>query len=107
MGDLRENYGDSSWADGPPEQLSKPVKSLESKWHLVPAFLQVRGLVKQHIDSFNYFISTELKHIVAANSKVVSSADPTCYLKYLDVHVGRPGICKDYAQLSINIFYDI
>ncbi len=28
----------------------------EDKWHLVPAFLRVRGLVRQHIDSFDHFI---------------------------------------------------
>ena len=81
-----------SWADNiSAAKLSEPIKSLSEKWHLVPAFLQVRGLVKQHIDSFNYFISTELKEIVNANSKVVSSSDPMFYLKYLDVHVGDPG----------------
>ena len=71
--------------------LADPVKTLESKWKLVPAFLQVRGLVRQHIDSFNYFLSTELKFIVAANAKVISTSDPAFYLKYLDVKVGEPG----------------
>ena len=32
----------------------------------------VKGLVKQHIDSFNYFIEEEIRHIVKANEKVVS-----------------------------------
>jgi len=72
--------------------LCSPIKSVEAKWHLVPAFLRVRGLVRQHIDSFNYFLAQDLKNIVAANSKVVSSADPMFYLKYLDVHVGTPDI---------------
>ena len=29
------------------EDLSKPIKPLEEKWKLVPAFLQIKGLVKQ------------------------------------------------------------
>ena len=36
------------------------------------SFLKVKGLVKQHIDSFNYFIEEEIRHIVKANEKVVS-----------------------------------
>lgn len=35
------------------KKLSDPIKSLEDKWLLLPAFLKVKGLVKQHIDSFN------------------------------------------------------
>lgn len=72
---------------------------------------QVKGLVKQHIDSFNYFINVEvcflggkgvavssqkkhdffnpffflfffqIKKIMKANEKVTSDADPMWYLK--------------------------
>ena len=62
----------------------------QDKWKLVPAFLKTKGLVKQHIDSFNYFIKVDIKKIVKANDKVTSFADPTFYLKYLDIHVGKP-----------------
>ncbi len=56
----------------------------------MPAFLKVKGLVKQHIDSFNYFISTDLKQILHANSTVLSDIDPTFFLRYTDITVGRP-----------------
>ena len=36
------------------KSLTEPVKAIEDKWLLLPAYLQVKGLVKQHIDSFNY-----------------------------------------------------
>lgn len=67
---------------------------------------QVKGLVKQHIDSFNYFINVEvsnavtlsisltkitfilqykyvlqIKKIMKANEKITSDADPMWYLK--------------------------
>jgi len=45
------------------KSLSEPIKAIEDKWELLPAYLQVKGLVKQHIDSFNYFIDTDLKNI--------------------------------------------
>lgn len=78
--------------------IFKPVKEIEvstlksnlaqitfnffqEKWKLVPAFLKVKGLVKQHIDSFNYFINVEIKKIVDANNKVTCDADPLFYIK--------------------------
>lgn len=54
---------------------------LQDKWKLVPAFLRVKGLVKQHIDSFNYFINVDIKNIVKTNSKVTSDVDPLFYVK--------------------------
>jgi len=70
--------------------LGASVKTVEEKWQLLPAFLKIKGLVKQHIDSFNYFISTDLKQILHANSTVLSDIDPTFFLRYTDIHVGRP-----------------
>ncbi|CAG0899607.1 unnamed protein product [Darwinula stevensoni] len=60
--------------------FTKMAEALE-KWKLLPAFLKVRGLVKQHIDSFNYFVIVEIKKIVKANEKVTCEADPTFYVK--------------------------
>ena len=97
MGGLPVNEDPDNVSQSHPSHLSDPIKTLESKWHLVPAFLRVRGLVRQHIDSFNYFLSTDLKNIVRANDKVVSIADPMFYLKYLDVHVGMPGKIQNHS----------
>ena len=38
---------------------------------------------------------SDLKKIVKANEKIVSFADPTFYLKYLDIHVGKPDAIED------------
>ncbi|KAF9234585.1 beta and beta-prime subunits of DNA dependent RNA-polymerase [Melanogaster broomeanus] len=70
--------------------LVDPIKNVQDKWLLLPAFLKVKGLVKQHIDSFNYFVDTDIKNIVKANSKVTSDVDPRFWLKYTDIHVGFP-----------------
>lgn len=50
---------------------------------VVVGVLQVRGLVKQHIDSFNYFINCEIKKIIHAqgNEKVTSDVDANYHLK--------------------------
>jgi DNA-directed RNA polymerase III subunit RPC2 len=41
----------------------------------------VKGLVKQHIDSFNYFVETDIKKIVQANEIITSDIDPNFFLK--------------------------
>jgi DNA-directed RNA polymerase III subunit RPC2 len=59
------------------------VFNLQDKWELLPAFLKVKGLVKQHVDSFNYFVDIELKKILKANEYVLSDVDPSFFLKYV------------------------
>ncbi|XP_076807936.1 DNA-directed RNA polymerase III subunit RPC2-like [Clavelina lepadiformis] len=76
--------------------LQKPISNIEEKWLLLPEFLKVKGLVKQHIDSFNYLINVDIKNILKANKKVLSDADPNWYLEYLDIHVGTPDIEESF-----------
>ncbi|KAJ2006955.1 DNA-directed RNA polymerase III complex subunit Rpc2 [Coemansia thaxteri] len=83
-------------------RLSEPIPTAEDKWQLLPAFLRVKGLVKQHIDSFNYFIEVDLKKIVKANERVTSDVDPNFYLKYTGIRVGMPDrVDADAANRSI------
>ena len=58
------------WNKGTTEQLGRSVKAVEEKWKLVPAFLAVKGLVKQHINSFNYLINEDIRNIVMTNDKI-------------------------------------
>ncbi|XP_038053269.1 DNA-directed RNA polymerase III subunit RPC2-like [Patiria miniata] len=83
-------------ADADVAKLSAPIKTVEEKWKLLPAFLKVRGLVRQHIDSFNYFINVEIKKIMLANEKVMSDADPNFYMKYLNIYVGTPDVEESF-----------
>ncbi|KAK9821215.1 hypothetical protein WJX81_000849 [Elliptochloris bilobata] len=84
-------------------KLTAPIKSIQDKYELLPAFLKVRGLVRQHIDSFNYFINQEIKKIVRAkgNEKVTCDSDPNFYLKYTNVFVGAPSHLDDYVVKDI------
>jgi DNA-directed RNA polymerase III subunit RPC2 len=61
--------------------LTDPINTARDKWNLLPAFLKVKGLVKQHIDSYNYFIEVQLKKIVEASSTIYSDADSAFFLK--------------------------
>lgn len=64
-----------------PSKLTDPIKTIEDKFKLLPAFLKIRGLVKQHIESFNYLITHEIKKIVKANERVTCDTDPNFYLR--------------------------
>ena len=72
------------------KSLTDPIDTARDKWNLLPAFLKVKGLVKQHIDSFNHFIEVELKKIIQAEPLITSDIDPDFYVKYLDIYIGRP-----------------
>ncbi|KYQ89728.1 RNA polymerase III [Tieghemostelium lacteum] len=77
------------------DKLTDEIKTVEEKWKLVPAFLKCRGLVKQHIDSFNYFVNVEMKKIVRANEKLTTEMDPTFFAKFTDINVGEPSLVED------------
>ncbi|KAK6140496.1 hypothetical protein DH2020_025777 [Rehmannia glutinosa] len=106
--DLQENGLDID-----KQALAAPVKNAVEKFHLLPEFLKlleseimfrflflvftnkVRGLVKQHLDSFNYFVRTQIKKIVQANDLITSRIDPSIYLRYKDVRIGTPSLVID------------
>ena len=83
--------------------LQEPISSVQDKSELLPAFLKVRGLVRQHIDSFNYFINQEMKKIIRAkgNERVTCDTDANFYLKYTNIYVGNPVIDEDYIQTKM------
>lgn len=84
-------------------EVNKPLKRVEDKWKLVPAFLRLRGLVKQHIDSFNYFINVDMKKMVEANN-LITSDNPNYkdyYLKFTAIDVGKPMIEQDLRQHNL------
>jgi len=70
--------------------LEAPVDSVADKWLLLPAFLKVRGLVKQHLDSYNHLVGIEMQQIVKANELVTCDADPNFYLRFVNVSLGEP-----------------
>ncbi|KAF2016587.1 beta and beta-prime subunits of DNA dependent RNA-polymerase [Aaosphaeria arxii CBS 175.79] len=72
------------------KSLTDPINTAEDKWNLLPAFLKTKGLVKQHIDSFNHFVDVGLKNILEANKIIRSDVDPRFKLMYTDIRVGLP-----------------
>eukprot|EP00877_Chromochloris_zofingiensis_P003786 jgi/Chrzof1/13408/Cz07g31260.t1 len=84
-----------------PTKLTEPIKTIEDKYKLLPAFLKVRGLVKQHIDSFNYLINHEIKKIVRANERVTCDTDPNFYLRYTAIYIGKPCLEEEYRAEDV------
>ena len=89
------------------KSLTDPINTARDKWNLLPAFLKVKGLVKQHVNSFNYFVEVELKKIVRANRTVLSDVDPEFYLHYKDIYLGFPNRKDDPQQGNSNYRSDI
>eukprot|EP01048_Picozoa_sp_COSAG05_P018671 COSAG05_NODE_2773_length_2659_cov_19.125781_1_plen_289_part_10 len=101
--------------------LAAPIKCVEEKWRLLPSFLkvrcalcherarftrrykQVRGLVRQHIESFNYFINTDLQKIVFAQANKRVTLDQVTpepfYLEYNSIRVGQT--CVEDLNLNV------
>ena len=84
-------------------KLYDPISKLEDKWALVPAFFQVRGFMKQQIDSFNYFTDIEMKNIIRSsrNHEVKSDINPNFYLRYRDIHISKPAYTEEYKDFNL------
>jgi DNA-directed RNA polymerase III subunit RPC2 len=84
-----------------------PVGSLKDKWRLLPHFLKLRSLMRQHVDSFDHFVNVDIKQIVQSPSacEIRSEHDPNFYLRYTDCWVGEPSIEEDsYATTQATPF---
>ena len=83
------------------EELLRPIRTAKDKWRLLPIFLKMRGIARQHIESYNYLLNTEIREIVRANEKIISDVDPRWYLKFEDVRVGKPSQTDDMVKTDI------
>ena len=70
--------------------------SFEEKWVAASALFEEYGLVRQHLDSFNDFVSRGLKQIVSENPEIrpeISNPNQqNFYVKLRDITVGEPSI---------------
>lgn len=76
--------------------------TVSDKWRLVDLFLEYKGLVTQHIDSYNYFVTQGLKELMGAESNVLvtSEADPKWFLKFENIYVGKPTKKEDMTVIE-------
>jgi len=85
------------------DQRTEAKRLQDQKWKLLPEIMKTRGLLKQHINSFNNFIDVEMGKVVAANSEVKSDAARNFYLKYERIRVGRPKVVEFDVTERTNI----
>lgn len=78
-------------------------KIVEKKTALLPEILKLRGLVKQHINSFDHFVTVDIKKIVAANREVRSDIMPSFFLRYTNIEVGTPEIQEESFTVNKKI----
>ena len=62
----------STMSDKEIADASRPVKDLKDKWLLIPEYLRVKGLVRQHIESYNHFLTHQIAKIIETNNEVKS-----------------------------------
>ncbi|ORY64428.1 DNA-directed RNA polymerase III 130 kDa polypeptide [Pseudomassariella vexata] len=82
------------------KKLTDPISTKEDKFQLLPAFLKVKGLVKQHIDSYNFFVDHEIKEILKANRMIRSDANPSFFVEFLDIRVEKPDRA-DFSEFRV------
>nr|POF01436.1 dna-directed rna polymerase iii subunit rpc2 [Quercus suber] len=80
------------------KSLTDPINTARDKWNLLPAFLRVKGLVKQHLDSYNYFTDIALKEIVRQNAFIASETNKDKFIRFTDIRVGKPDRASEAGQ---------
>lgn len=68
--------------------MSKIIKK-EDTWVLLKAFFKEKGLVRQHLDSFNDFIETQMQEIVDETKQIIPDI-PDFYIKFGNISVKQP-----------------
>ena len=82
--------------------FARPIPTMKDKWELLPAFIKAKGLMKQHIVSFDYLLETEMKEIVSAESNqiITSDVDPNYFIRWTNCYVGQPLIEEDMIKVE-------
>ncbi len=86
------------------KDISSSITTVEQKWRLLPEFLYARGLVKQHISSYNYFLNIEMQEILKANSEIRADCDPSFFIRYTNIYVGKPDYEEFFTQTEVTPF---
>jgi len=61
----------------------------DDRWVVMEAFFKEKGLVRQHLDSYNDFIVRRIHEIIKENS-IIQTSDPRFYIKILGIRIDEP-----------------
>ena len=58
-------------------------------WVLIESFIREKGLIRQHLDSYNKFIQKTLQEIIDEQG-IIETSQPGLYIKLGKIHVDTP-----------------
>ncbi|MBD3350638.1 MAG: hypothetical protein GF364_04035, partial [Candidatus Lokiarchaeota archaeon] len=70
--------------------MSRTIKKQDT-WALLKAFFKEKGLVRQHLDSFNDFIENQMQEIVDESGQIIPDI-PDFYIKFGKIKVENPNV---------------
>ncbi|RLE67827.1 MAG: hypothetical protein DRJ34_04155, partial [Thermoprotei archaeon] len=73
--------------------------SISDRWVLVDAFIKDKGLVRQHLDSYNDFIEKRLQEIIDEQS-IIETKIHGLYVKFGKIEVGKPIVREADGSIS-------
>ncbi|EZQ03084.1 MULTISPECIES: DNA-directed RNA polymerase subunit B [Acidianus] len=65
--------------------------SIDDRWSIVESFFKSRGLVRQHLDSFNDFLRNKLQEIIDEQGEIATEI-PGLKIKLGKITVGKPRV---------------
>jgi DNA-directed RNA polymerase subunit B len=74
----------------------------EDRWIVIERFIKEKGLVRQHINSYNDFIARKLREIVEEES-IVQTSSPNFYAVITDVRIGNPQVREFDGSINTSI----
>lgn len=61
--DVVEGMVEEEGGGGEEDDGHHQVRGVKQKWKLLPHFLKLRGLMRQHIDSYDYFVNVDISKV--------------------------------------------
>jgi DNA-directed RNA polymerase subunit B len=80
----------------------KNLVSHEDRWLVIQSFIKEKGLVKQHINSYNDFITRRLRQIIEEES-IVQTTSPNFYAMITNVIIGNPQVREFDGSVNTTI----
>ncbi|KAK2195923.1 bifunctional DNA-directed RNA polymerase [Babesia duncani] len=89
--------------NGDPNAYATSVKDIKEKWRILPFYMGIRGIARQHINSYNNFVLREIKEIMnAPSNKVIrTDLDKNFFVEFVDIRVGRPYIEENMVGVML------
>lgn len=78
------------------------IPSHDDRWVIIEKYLKERGLVRQHIDSYNEFITSRIQEIIKEEG-IITTSIPNHYVIITNVRVGDPQVKEFDGSINRDI----